>query len=284
MTNNDPPNINAFNPLFKPQEFHLKMGLHICEFATHTGSRENFAGNYRYFNFFSLAHLTEGHGIYRTPDGECIEMNTGDAVLTPPGVVHWYSAAPLHFWSEDIVCFTGPVAEHFLAAGIIHPGIFYFGKLRRLLPIIDLARDPAADSQLKANMALLQLLTELHFERNNQSGSRNPRLTELIGAMRQDPAHWWTVEEMAEFCGLNKDYFRRIFLKMTGMSPKAYIDHLKITQAGELLNSSRLTIRQIAKKFGYLDSCHFSRRFKQLTGMSPQAYRDRLGQSGAPET
>ena len=63
-------------------------------------------------------------------------------------------------------------------------------------------------------------------------------------------------------------------MRHTGMLPKQYIEELKIRLAAALLLDSRLTVTEIAARFGYLDPYHFSRRFKQRVGVSPEKYRN----------
>ena len=39
-------------------------------------------------------HVTDGHGLVQSRDGQTIVMRPGDTVFTPPGVWHWHGAAP----------------------------------------------------------------------------------------------------------------------------------------------------------------------------------------------
>ena len=45
-------------------------------------------------------HVTHGHGLVHTKDGQTIAMRPGDTVLPPPGVWHWHGAAPDCFMSH----------------------------------------------------------------------------------------------------------------------------------------------------------------------------------------
>jgi quercetin dioxygenase-like cupin family protein len=42
-------------------------------------------------------HVTDGHGLVRSRDGQTVVMRPGDTVFTPPGVWHWHGAAPESF-------------------------------------------------------------------------------------------------------------------------------------------------------------------------------------------
>jgi two-component system response regulator YesN len=57
------------------------------------------------------------------------------------------------------------------------------------------------------------------------------------------------------------------------MSPKEYLDSIKMNRATELLTTSDLKIYQIAERLGYSDAYHFNRRFSNVIGISPGKYR-----------
>lgn len=254
------------------QPIHRDYGLWILH-TGRGGTSHQREPHCRYFEFYSLSHMYDGEGIYWTPNGRTIEVEAGDGILIAPHFVHYYGARTKPY-TEDAICFCGPVADAFFNNGIIRNGIMKIGAARRLLPIIALAGDPAIDAQLNANVALQRLLLELFYENRQQlTGGRRSRLEELLEAIRATPEKWWTVEEMGEYCNLSTAQFRRVFQQHTGMLPKLYIDRLKTSLAAEALTSGDDGLEQIARRFGYLDPFHFSRRFKQLTGFSPERYR-----------
>lgn len=258
------------------QEFHRRYGLWICHGNTRMASPPSSARPARHFEYYSLSHLLAGRGWYWTPDGGELAILPGDAVLIAPQFIHGYGGdhAP---YVEDNLCFTGPLADHLVRAGVIRNGILRLGRARRLLPIIETARDPSRDAQLRANLALHNLLVALHFENMVTPGANEPpELDPLLAALRQQPERWWTVAEMAEFCDLSQAQFRRIFHARTGMAPKIYLDRLKLRLAAERLSRPRESIASVAAAFGYADAFHFSRRFKEVIGLAPRHYREQV--------
>lgn len=81
-----------------------------------------------------------------------------------------------------------------------------------------------------------------------------------------------SIAELAGSCGITPEYFRSIFKSIYGVSPKMYINRLKIARAEELLSSGLYSVTEAARLSGYTDLSHFSREFKKATGKAPQNY------------
>jgi AraC-like DNA-binding protein len=218
--------------------------------------------------------MHEGEGILWLKNGREYSIGTGQCVIICPNTINRYGGCNGKPYIEDSVRFTGPVADMMRKAGIISDGIFELGSARRLLPIIKLVSDPAKDSQINANIALQKLLVDIYNENKQKNIVKSDFVIDrLIETLKEQIDRWWTVSEMADFCNLSEDQFRRVFSKRTGMLPKIYIDRLKIQKASEMLMSNRFKITEIAQRLGYVDQYHFSRRFKKITGLSPRKYQ-----------
>jgi AraC-like DNA-binding protein len=215
-----------------------------------------------------------GDGWYSSENGFIHKMEIGDGVMISPGFVHKYSGEKENY-IEDAISFCGPVADNMYNAGIIKDGVLKIGHARRLLPIIDLVLDASTDSQIKANIALENLLIELYFENKEKCiSSANLFWEKLLEEIKRQPDKWWDVSSMAEFCNLSLSQFNRAFRLKTEMTPKTFVDNLKMQLAIEMLAEKTNTVKSISIKLGYLDPYHFSRRFKKLKGFSPQKYRE----------
>jgi AraC-like DNA-binding protein len=257
------------------QQIHKNYGLWVIG----GGSNKTQIDSYyncpkRCFEFYSVSHMHDGAGrLWLEPDKE-FDVKAGKCVIICPKTLNRYGGVAGQVYDEDSIRFAGPAADMMRKAGVIKDGVFEFGEARRLLPIIKLVSDPAVDSQINANIALQKLLVDIYNENKQQNVVKADFVIDkLIETIKEQINRWWTVSEMADFCNLSDDQFRRVFLKRTGMLPKIYIDRLKIQKAGELLMSNRFKVTEIATRLGYVDQYHFSRRFKKITGLSPRRYR-----------
>ena len=65
----------------------------------------------------------------------------------------------------------------------------------------------------------------------------------------------------------------RCFKDMILQSPNQYLMQYRISRAMEFLNSTELSVTEVAMQCGFNDTSHFIQYFKKKTGMTPSEYR-----------
>ena len=76
--------------------------------------------------------------------------------------------------------------------------------------------------------------------------------------------------------------FHRKMVALTGCTPTAYIQRIKIKKAKTLLDGNpQMNFNEIADKSGFGDYSNFVRAFKNVCGITPTEYRRRGGQQGS---
>ena len=100
---------------------------------------------------------------------------------------------------------------------------------------------------------------------------------ELLGAVKLINSCYCdaslTNAKLATECNISEVYFRKLFTKHFGISPKQFIIDLRIQKAKQLLAEGALSNYAISEKCGFSNPYHFCRLFKQHTGISPSEYR-----------
>ena len=81
------------------------------------------------------------------------------------------------------------------------------------------------------------------------------------------------LEDIAEIVGLNPVYFSVLFKNKTDMNFSAYLVHVRMEKAKEMLVETNETIAAIADRVGYKDSRYFSQIFTKMVGVKPALYR-----------
>ena len=114
---------------------------------------------------------------------------------------------------------------------------------------------------------------ELELSRVGLVDRRIRRAVELMHAhLDRDLA----LEEIAAAAHLSPFHFARLFKKLTGTAPHAYLAALRVQRAESLLSETDLSITEVGTRVGYSSSSHFAKAFRQSTGLSPSAFRAAL--------
>jgi AraC-like DNA-binding protein/mannose-6-phosphate isomerase-like protein (cupin superfamily) len=97
------------------------------------------------------------------------------------------------------------------------------------------------------------------------------------------------VQHIAELLGCSADYLSHLFHTETKERLTHYIQRIRIQGAILALQTSSLTISEIAYASGFADPAYFARVFKQHKGSTPQEYRSqseahRMQQEAQPKT
>jgi AraC-like DNA-binding protein len=100
---------------------------------------------------------------------------------------------------------------------------------------------------------------------------------ELLGAVRLIKSDYCdgslTNAKLASECNISEVYFRKLFTKHFGISPKQFIIDVRIQKAKQLLAEGSLKISAVSEKCGFSTPYHFCKLFKQHVGISPSDYR-----------
>jgi len=112
--------------------------------------------------------------------------------------------------------------------------------------------------------------SELELSRVGLIDRRIRRAAELMQARLDEDL---TLKDIAAASYLSPFHFSRLFKKLTGTTPLAYLGSQRIARARLLLAQSDLSITQIAAQVGYGSGSHFTKAFRQATGLTPKQFR-----------
>jgi AraC-like DNA-binding protein len=103
--------------------------------------------------------------------------------------------------------------------------------------------------------------------------SGDPVVGPALRMLHHNPAHPWTVEELAAATGVSRATFARRFNDLVGEPPMAFLTGWRIALAADLLREPGATVGSVAHQVGYSSPFALSTAFKRLRGVSPQAHR-----------
>ncbi len=101
----------------------------------------------------------------------------------------------------------------------------------------------------------------------------DPIVGPALRLIHHNPAHPWTIAELAHEVGASRANLARRFNDLVGEPPMAYLAEWRISLAADLLLEPGATIGSVADQVGYSTPFALSAAFKRLRGHSPKAHR-----------
>jgi len=98
------------------------------------------------------------------------------------------------------------------------------------------------------------------------------QMSAAINAMHEDPAHRWTLQELAERAHMSRSTFALKFKATVGASPMECLTRWRMLLAGNRLANSGDPVSVVALTLGYESESAFGPAFKRVMGCSPRQY------------
>ncbi len=105
-----------------------------------------------------------------------------------------------------------------------------------------------------------------------QAAERRP-LRELQAYIAEHPRADLSVPALAERCAMSPRNFSRVFCREIGMTPGAYVERARLEVARRLLESSEMSLDEVADAAGFGGAATMYRVFQRALHVSPGAYR-----------
>ena len=105
--------------------------------------------------------------------------------------------------------------------------------------------------------------------------SSDPVIGHALRLLHHNPAHPWTVAELARETGLSRAALARRFTELVGEPPMSFLTSWRIALAADLLLEPGATVGSVAHQVGYSSPFALSTAFKRIRGVSPQRHRTR---------
>jgi AraC-like DNA-binding protein len=101
----------------------------------------------------------------------------------------------------------------------------------------------------------------------------DPVVGPAIRLIQHNPAHPWTVAELAAQVGASRAAFARRFGELVGQPPMTFLTEWRLALAADRLLEPGTTIDAVATEVGYGSGFALSAAFKRVRGISPSAHR-----------
>jgi AraC-like DNA-binding protein len=101
----------------------------------------------------------------------------------------------------------------------------------------------------------------------------DPVVGKALRLIHDDPAHPWTVAELAAEAGVSRAAFARRFTELVGEPPMKFLTDWRLALAADLLLEPDATIGSVAYQVGYATPFALSTAFKRVRGISPRQHK-----------
>lgn len=101
----------------------------------------------------------------------------------------------------------------------------------------------------------------------------DPRVHDAQDLVVRDPAHDWTVEELAERAHTSPRHLGRLFQQHAGISPQAFVRRIRTAAAKELLRQPDLNVNLVAEMVGFSSAEQMRRAWKRFEPATPARQR-----------
>lgn len=127
---------------------------------------------------------------------------------------------------------------------------------------------------------LRRYMQQLPPEQNGWlAGARDPVVGGVLALMHRKPRHPWTMGELAAEIGASRSVVAERFIQFLGEPPLTYLSRWRLQLAARRLQTTQMSVLQVASEVGYESEAAFSRAFKREFGLPPAQYRRKFAAS-----
>lgn len=229
---------------------------------------------------FLIHYIISGSGFFQI-DGKSYNLRENQGFLICPNIITYYEASVNDPWVYTWVGFRGIKAETFLKNIKLDRNNPIFNCegdiIKKCFEEIRASSTYKFGYELRMQGCLSILLSEL-TEQSGKSiiqgdGPKKNYIKKSLLFIQTNYSRSISIEALANYMGLNKNYFSTLFSETLGIPPQEYLIKYRVNKACELLTNKDLTISEVSRSVGYDDPLGFSKIFKQIKGVSPKAYR-----------
>lgn len=221
---------------------------------------------------FALIRINDGYMNLELQSKLVLNLHKGDFVIVPIDcVVKYHSACEYlnYFWfnfvSDKIIYFEPfkiykiPLAENRLA------------NIKEMFKV-------HGEVNLYSNTLINIMFTQMYIQaitdnlNEEKLSLSNMAFNNILKDFESIYYKSANLAEVAEKHNISERTLRTLFIKNIGLSPKKYQIKLRMRQAVKLLQSPKISVKEVAYMLEYDTPFQFSRDFKNYYGMSPLNY------------
>lgn len=204
-------------------------------------------------------------------DEKTFELSAGDVLFIPAGIKYVRESE-----YDDVISFDFQIVGNGLHdIRIIHVKDFtpFYLSFQKAYEVW---KNRQIGYQAKCTAILYDMIAALQQEESKQHQEKNKIPEFVIQAVsiihNEFDNSELSIKKLADKLFVSQVYLRKSFAFHIGMTPKKYINKLRLEHACMLLKSCQYTTQEICEKSGFSDASYFCAAFKKYTGQTPSEY------------
>lgn len=239
-------------------------------------------------DFAEVFWVEEGRGIHRV-NGRSLDLAAGDLTMIRPGDHHGLLAKSGEVFRLENVAFNRKTLDRLKHAYFPNRNTWFWaqGELPFSLPLqaeqrsllqkeIQWIRNAPRD-QFRVDGFVLNLFRILEIS-NAPLISGPPWLQSALSRFGSPEDLKHGVRRFFELTGRTQEHVARTMLKHTGQRPTEWVNARRLGHAARLLESTALSVTEIADLCGFDNLSYFHRCFRHAHGITPRGHRLRQRQ------
>ena len=227
-----------------------------------------------YHNSYELYYLEAGSREYFVED-KFFSVSAGDFVLIAPNKFHRTGGA---YSLRTIVGFTYEYLAETYTPNALKDLLRCFDKVfisppesmqEELKGLLKSLADDTRQTDFAVDLAtLLRKLSKC-----TPDTAYDERISNIIKYINKHFSEIHSIDQIAEQMHVSKHHLCRVFKDAMGITMIDYLNHIRVKNACNFLESSDKDMLEISQLCGFNSSAYFGNVFKKITGCSPLRYR-----------
>lgn len=205
-------------------------------------------------------------------------VQAGEVYVLRKGRDHRYVTGPSGIVLKRFVCLDGVALDYYLQTLGLWTRDHLFLQdpkpfqclLKGITQLLSKASENDRHLDIQQRCFAYQMLLELG---RAQHPAVPPKIERALAFMHANLHRPLVRRDICRHIGMSRSHFNRVFSEYMHCSPMAYFARQKFSWAARLLQTTSLSIKEVAQKSGFNDPLYFSSQFKQHFSLSPRAYR-----------
>ena len=209
--------------------------------------------------------------------GRTVPLKAGNALLAViPNDFAYLMPKDSEKWEFMFISFWNPAAVTVIEKIISELGNVFSlapdgGAIRKAWTLFEIFREGRISDKYSVSGTGYEFLMQICREASSATDKEddNELLRKVSSYCFRNLNRPVTVDELARHCGYSRWYFSKLFHRLSNRTPSEFIMGMKLDASLRCLREGGLSIKEVARRYGFEDPGYFSRSFRIRFGVSP---------------